>query len=198
MTTEESLSVVVPANRMPGPAQGQWTYAQYATIPEDGHRYEVVSGVLYMAPSPSAEHQSIVGEIFAYLRSAIQATKRGRVFVAPFDVILADRHVVQPDVLVVLNEHRERITERCVLGAPDLVVEVASPATIRHDLHEKFVAYASAGVPEYWIVLPGSKTVELLVLEEGQYHSLGVFRGKASLPSKIVPEWNVKVEQFFL
>ncbi|QBD83658.1 Uma2 family endonuclease [Ktedonosporobacter rubrisoli] len=198
MTTEESLSVVVPANRMPGPAQGRWTYAQYATIPEDGYRYEVVSGVLYMAPSPSAEHQSIVVKIVVHLFSAIQAIKRGRVFVAPFDVVLADRHVVQPDVLVVLNEHSERITERCVLGAPDLVVEVASPATARHDLREKLDAYADAGVPEYWIIQPDSQTLELLVLEEGQYHSLGVFRDKATLPSRLIPEWDVQVGQFFL
>lgn len=197
MTTLERLSVVVPADWVPGPQQGQWTYADYASIPEDGHRYEIVNGVLYMAPSPSLGHQGIAGEIFAYLRNFVQMAGLGRVFVAPTDVELSYKNVVQPDVFVVLNEHLDRMAGSRLIGAPDLVVEIASPSTARHDLREKQDAYARASVPEYWIVTPGEQVVEVLVLEDSLYSSLGVFHGYAILPSRIVPDLPVRVEQFF-
>ncbi|MDQ2902760.1 MAG: Uma2 family endonuclease [Chloroflexota bacterium] len=197
MTTVERLSVVVPADWVTGPKQGQWTYADYAALPEDGQRYEVVSGVLYMSPSPNPEHQEIAGAIFSYLRNVVQVAGVGKVYIAPLDVELNSETLVQPDVLVVLKAHLDRITKSRVVGAPDIVVEVASPATARHDLHKKLLAYERAGVPEYWIVLPGERAVELLVLGEDGYYSLGIFRGAAVLPSRIVPDLTVRVEQFF-
>jgi Uma2 family endonuclease len=197
MTTLERLSVVVPANGVGGPKQGQWTYADYAAIPEDGHRYEVVSGVLYLSPSPNVEHQRIAKMIVAALSRVIDLTGFGEVFQSPLDVELSDGNVVQPDVFVVLKEHRNRVMETRIVGAPDLVIEIASPSTARHDLGRKLDTYALAGIPEYWIVIPGSKTVEVLVLEDGLYSSLGLFRDRAILPSRIVPMVSIRVEQFF-
>lgn len=119
-------------------------------------------------------------------------------YVAPFDVALDSKNTVQPDVLVVLNEHLDRVTKSGVMGAPDLVVEIASPATARIDLSDKLHAYASAGVAEYWVVNPDAHTVEVLVLEQGMYNSLGIYYGPAVLPSHVISNLNVKVEQFFL
>jgi Uma2 family endonuclease len=198
MTTLGRSSVVMPADWMPGPQQGYWTYRDYAALPQDGRRYEVVSGVLYMAPSPSMEHQGITLEVAAHLRNFVQLTGSGRVFVAPADVELSPGDVVQPDVFVILREHLDRITSSRVRGAPDLVVEVASPGTARHDLREKQDAYARAGVTEYWIVIPGERTVELLVLKDRLYRSLGIFYGAATLPSQIIPGLPVAVERFFI
>ena len=96
-----------------------------------------------------------------------------------------------------LNEHLDRIADSRLIGAPDLVVEIASPSTARHDLREKQDAYARAGVPEYWIVTPGEQVVEVLVLEGDFYSSLGVYSGQEMLPSRIVPDMPVRVEQFF-
>ena len=84
-----------------------------------------------------------------------------------------------------------------LIGAPDLVVEILSPGTMRHDLHEKLDAYARAQVLEYWIVIPGEHVVELLVLENEVYRSLGVFQDEAILPSRVVADWSVIVGQFF-
>ena len=196
MTTSEKLSVMTPADWVSGPEQGKWTYEEYAAISEDG-RYEVVDGVLYMSPSPSWNHQSIILEIVAHLRSFLQVAGLGRVGVAPLDVELSYGNVVQPDVLVLLNEHLNRITNARIIGAPDLVVEVASPSTARHDLSEKQGAYARAGVTEYWIVNPDAHTVELLVLKNNSYRSLGLFSGDATLPSIVVPDFPVPVGQFF-
>jgi len=197
MATAERLSVVVPADWVAGPQQGRWTYKDYTAIPEDGHRYEVVNGVLYMSPSPNVWHQNIVGEIFAYLRDYVRANRLGRAFIAPLDVELSYGNVVQPDVFVLLNKHLDHITKSRIIGAPDLVVEVASPSTARHDLYAKLDTYTSARVPEYWVVNPEAQTVELLVLENDIYTSLGIFSGQATLPSRVLADLPVEVELFF-
>lgn len=198
MATAEELSVVMPADWVAGPQQGRWTYEDYAAIPEDGRRYEVVNGVLYMSPSPNVRHQAIVGEIFAYLRDFVRSGGLGRVFMAPLDVELSEGNVVQPAVFVVLKQHRDRIRTNRIVGAPDLVVEIASPGTARHDQHAKLDAYVSASVPKYWVVNPDTQTVKVLRLENRVYRSLGIFSGRAMLPSQILPDLPVSIEQFFV
>src|SRR5262249_4224256 len=123
---------------------------------------------------------------------------RGILLAAPFDVDLdAGRTVVQPDVLLVLRAHKEVITEERAVGAPDLVIEISSPSTATHDRQRKFRAYARAGVPEYWIADPNAKTAEPHFLENGDYVSGGVFGVGAIIPSRVLPEFKVPVEQFF-
>jgi len=198
MITNDEVSVVIPADWVAGPPQGFWTYDDYAALPDDGLRYEIVNGVLVMAPAPSPEHQDIVGMIHYYLLTHVKLAGLGRVFTAPLDVHLGPKNVFQPDVVVLLNEHLDRVAAKKIVGAPDLVVEVASPSTAAIDRIAKYDVYARAGVPEYWIVKPRSQTVEVLVLEHGDYRSLGIFGGQAMLPSRIVPDFPVRVEQFFV
>ncbi len=147
---------------------------------------------------PDTSHQEVLGEIFYYLRTHIKLSGYGRIYVAPFDVELAIDMVVQPDILVVLNENLDRVLDSCIVGAPDLVVEVASPGTATRDRREKYDTYASAGVPKYWIADPIAHTVEVFILEADTYYPQGVFRGKAILPSKVLPEFDVQVEVFFM
>ncbi len=198
MSTEIGhIPAAAPADWVSGPPQGQWTYEDYAALPNDGNRYEVLHGVLYMAPSPDRWHQEASGAIFYHLYGAVHVAGLGRVYAGPFDVMLDSKNTFQPDILVVFNEHLDRLTKAGVVGAPDLAVEIASPSTARIDLSEKLYAYAAAGVPEYWVVNPGSRTVEVFVLEHGTYNSLGIYYGPAVLPSRIVPNLSVRVEQFF-
>jgi Uma2 family endonuclease len=197
ITSKEELSIVIPADWVPGPPQGSWTYEAYATLPDDGHRYEIVNGVLVMAPAPSPEHQSIAVRIAYYLFPHIDLMGIGRLFTAPIDVELGPKNVYQPDLVIVLNPHLERVAEKKIIGAPDLVVEVASPSTAAYDRLTKYDVYARAGVTEYWIVKPTTCTVEVLVLEDREYRSLGVFRGQQTLPSRVVSGLPVRVEQFF-
>ena len=199
VTTERRgyIQPATPADWVSGPSQGEWTYREYAALPDDGNRYEVICGVLYMAPAPSTWHQKAFGGIFYHLYAAVQSTGLGEVYAAPCDVILNPKTTVQPDILVILKEHLDRVTKEGVFGAPDLVVEIASPSTARLDLSKKYDAYAAAGIPEYWVVNPDARTVELFVLKDGVYNSLGIYYGPAVLPTQIVPDWNVKVEQLF-
>ena len=197
-TTSERLPVVTIANNVPGPKQGLWTYNDYAALPDDGQHYEIVNGVLFMTPSPSIAHQEAAFEIASYLRTHVKLAGLGRVFMSPVDVELAPNVVVQPDVVVVLNASLGKITATRIIGAPELVVEVASPSTSGYDRREKQDAYARAGVLEYWVANIEARAVEVLVLEAGIYHSLGVFQGKATLPSQVLPEFAALVEQFFV
>lgn len=200
MTTIDRFSVVVPADWISGPKQGDWAYEHYAALPDDGQRYEIIDGVLYMAPpSPTGSHQDSALRFSLYLFRYVEAVGPGKVRIAPFDVQLSPAMIVQPDILVVLNAHIDRLFENRMVGAPDLVVEITSPGTATYDRREKYDAYARAGVPEYWIADPHARTVELFVLEGTTYHSLGAFRGKSGLPSIIVPGIiDVRVEQFFV
>ncbi len=197
MTASERLPVAVRADWVAGPDQGKWTYEAYRALPDDGRRYEVVRGVLYMAPSPNRWHQKAVGRIFRYLSDFIEDKGLGEVYMAPYDVMLNKKTIVQPDVLVVLNKHLERITDDCVIGAPDLVIEVASPGTAVKDLSEKLFSYAEAGVPEYWVVNPDARTVQVLTLEGDTYTTLGLFTGSAELPSRVIAGLSLKVERIF-
>jgi len=196
--SNEGITMVFPADDILGPKQGFWTYEEYAALPDDGNHYEIMNGVLLMTPSPEAGHQSAMLRMGHFLLVAVEFAGLGRVLGAPFDVCLAPGRVVQPDLLVVLNANLDKVEEKYMVGGPDLVVEIASPSTATYDRLSKFEAYREACVPEYWMVHPQKKTVEVLVLEEGDYRSLGVFRGRDTLPSRVVSGiGNVAVEQFF-
>jgi Uma2 family endonuclease len=197
--TGTNPGVLLPADHIPGPGQGNWTYNDYAALTDDGQRFEIMDGVLLMPPSPNPVHQSIAGEIYDYLKQCVQKVGLGRVYMAPLDVELGPKRVFQPDVLVLFNESLGKITASHVEGAPDLVVEVASPGTVAYDRLSKYTAYADAGVREYWMVNPVTQAVEILVLHADGYHSLGTFRGKDAVQSQLVPGMkSVLVEQFFV
>jgi Uma2 family endonuclease len=194
---EEEHENGIPADWIELVAQGDWTYEAYTAIPDDGNRYEVIDGVLYLMASPTFTHQSIVLTIATYCRLYVQQQKLGRVVIAPFDVTLDVKTTVQPDIMVILNSNRKIITEARAMGAPDLVVEVASPSTAGYDRKRKRVAYAKAGVKELWIVRPKKQAVELFVLEQNELISKGVFKGQSSLPTQIIADFPVQVAQFF-
>ncbi|MDQ2888334.1 MAG: Uma2 family endonuclease [Chloroflexota bacterium] len=189
---------MTPADWVPGPGQGNWTYDLYAALPDDGKRYEVVDGVLYMSPSPGDFHQKICLLVAHYLLTHVMLAGLGQVRPAPFDVELAPDTIVQPDVMVVLNAWLDRITPSRIKGAPDLVIEVLSPATEKYDRTEKRAAYERAGVTEYWLVDPIARTVEVLFLEEGTYRSAALLSGQDRLISRVVPTIeNIRVERCF-
>lgn len=183
------------ADWVPGPPQGSWTYEAYAALPDDGNRYEIMQGVLMMSPAPEPAHQGIADEIASYLRSQILYAKRGLVFTAPLDVVLSSHNTTQPDVIVLLKEHLDRLQKKYIAGAPDLVVEVISPGSKTYDRLVKYGVYAKAGVPEYWLVNAREQTIEVFVLEEKEYHSLGIFRGEQLLVSRLVPDMTATVSQ---
>ena len=187
-----------PVRRTPGPKQGEWTYNDYANLPDDGRRYEVMNGVLLLIPTPNSAHQSAAMRFAYHFFQHVELTGLGTVMAAPFDVELTRKRVVQPDFLVVLNANLQNLTESRLVGPPDLAIEIASPGTAVYDRLSKYEAYEQAGVSEYWLADPEERSVEVFVLEEGHYQSLGIFVGKDTIPSLIVPAISaVPVDQFF-
>jgi Uma2 family endonuclease len=197
-TSDNSYSMALLAKQVPGPRQGQWTYNDYAALPNDGLRYEVMNGVLIMAPAPTPEHQGVSTLLLVHLFQHCQAIGLGKVFASPLDVELTPNRVVQPDILVVLNANLDKIAAKRFIGAPDLVVEIASPGTEIYDRLSKYEAYEQAGVSEYWIVNLSDQSIEVYVLEGGVFQLLGVFSEKTTIPSNVVPGIaQIAVEQFF-
>jgi Uma2 family endonuclease len=137
------------------------SYADYALIPDDGRRHEVLDGEHVMSPAPRTRHQRLVGDLFYALRRHVRRNGLGEVFVAPFDVLLSAHDIVQPDLLFVADHRLGIVDEDNCKGAPDLVVEVLSPATRRRDLVDKRLLYDRAGVAEYWAVDPEAETVQV-------------------------------------
>ncbi|MEO0215359.1 MAG: Uma2 family endonuclease, partial [candidate division WOR-3 bacterium] len=150
-----------------------WTYEDYLKL-EDDKRYEVINGRLVEMPAPGFEHQKISGLIDFILRKFVYKERIGEVLYAPFDVILSENIVVQPDIVFISNENLKNIKEGRLFGPPDLVVEIVSPGSYKRDRFEKFKIYEEFGVKEYWIVLPGEKVIEVWCLKEGKYvlHSI--------------------------
>jgi Uma2 family endonuclease len=196
-TSSANLQVTTLADWVPGPNQGDWTYNEYLNLPDDGMRYEIADGVLLSTPSSTGSHQDTIGEVCFYLRSHVKLAGLGLVIKAPFIVELSAKDVFQPDIVVVMNAHLDRVQEKKVVGAPDLVVEVSTSGTAAFDRLTRYDTYEYTGVQEYWILNLERRTVEIFVLEGDEYHSLGVFHGEQKVPSRLISWLSVRVDQFF-
>ena len=139
---------------------GRWTDEDLWALPHDGNRYEIVDGELLVTPSPATRHQLVVMRFGSRLDDyALRGG--GMTLVAPYDVRMSSRRVVEPDVVYVAAEHLDRITEARCEGAPDLVVEVSSSSTRARDRLAKRALYESEGVLEYWFVDLDNDVIEV-------------------------------------
>jgi Uma2 family endonuclease len=137
------------------------TYEDYLGLPDDGKRYEILDGELYVSPAPVMRHQRIVRVILVRLANYFEVHGGGEAFDAPCDVVLADDSIVQPDVLVVTTARSAIVREKNVQGAPSIVVEVLSEGSRRTDEIIKRKLYERHGVDEYWIVDPAIDAIKI-------------------------------------
>ena len=128
------------------------TYDDYAALPDDGKRYEVLAGELYVVPAPNLSHQGVAKRLFRTLDRFFEGNNLGEVFFAPLDVILGPHDVAEPDILVVIDP--SQFSTRGIEGPPALVVEILSPSNRTHDLITKARRYLALGIQHYWIVDP--------------------------------------------
>jgi Uma2 family endonuclease len=142
-------------------SRAKLTYADFVRFPDDGQRHELIDGEHYVTPSPATAHQRLVRELLVALHSHCRATGIAEVFAAPFDVVLSDVDVVEPDLILVLRDQASIVTHAHIRGTPALVVEILSPGTRSRDRGIKLRAYERHGVLEYWIIDPDSRRIEI-------------------------------------
>ena len=150
----------------------RWTYDQYAKIPLDGLRHEIMDGAHVVNAAPNLYHQTVSRRLLFQLYSEIELAGLGQVFDAPVDVQLSPHDIVQPDLVVVTTAREAILTPAKIDGPPDLVIEIVSPSNPDHERVHKRALYQRFGIPEYWIVDPERRDVEQCLLQEnGQYTS---------------------------
>jgi Uma2 family endonuclease len=160
-------------------------YSDLLATPDDGKRYELVRGDLFVNPSPSPVHQRISRRLQRQLEDYFHERSIGEVFNAPVDLILTVQDVFVPDLLVVADPGR--ISNRGIESPPLLVVEILSPSTRKVDRGVKSRRYAELGIQHYWIVDPERKRVECHRLVAGAFRLIVEGEGGAKL---VHPDWN--------
>lgn len=169
-------------------AGAPFTRADLESMPDDGRRYEIVDGCLLVTPAPSRPHQIEVGALYRLLYAA--ASEDILVLLGPFDVVLAEDTVFEPDLVVA---RRGDYTHKNLPVAPLLVVEVLSPSTRSFDLHVKRERHERAGTAAYWVVDPLAKRLVAWELRDGAYVQVAdvsgdeAFEAKVPFPVRVVP-----------
>lgn len=171
------------------------TVEDYLALPDDV-RAELIAGELFVTPAPNEHHQRTSARLHLVLHEHFERGGLGEILYAPLDVYLPTGDVVQPD-LVGIARKRASIVRQGVRGAPDLVVEILSPTHRERDLVVKRDRYARAGVPEYWIVDPEARGIEVLALEGDAYVPRGWFTGARPLMSPSLGTLDATADSLF-
>ena len=170
---------------------------------DDRERWELIDGVPLMMAPPARIHQKISGELFGQLREYLKG-KKCEVYAAPFAVRLFEENgdlpervdtLVEPDISVICDP--SKLDDIGCKGAPDLIMEILSPSTNRHDRLTKFNLYQRAGVREYWIVDPVSKSVQIFVLENGHYGAKDFGSAEEKVQVNVLEDCEIDLSQVF-
>jgi Uma2 family endonuclease len=146
------------------PHGGPFTVDDLAAMPDDGNRYELIDGTLFVSPVPDRRHQRVMFKLAIVLEENCPAGLE--VLPAPFAVRVSPSTELQPDILVAREED---LTDKLLPGPPTLAVEVLSPSSVINDLNNKKAAYERMGVPSYWVVDPQQPSIIVFELVDGKY-----------------------------
>lgn len=187
---------------MPMPQENRYTYADLMTW-DEGERWELIDGYPMMMSSPAPRHSDVSGEIYRQIANYLLG-KKCKAYHSNVDVRLFEAEgdrpedvttVVIPDVMIVCDLSKlDRVGYK---GAPDMVVEVLSPSSLRHDRITKFNLYLRAGVREYWLVDPDNKSVQVFLLEDGRYIAKDLGAGKDKIKVNILDDCTIDLSLVF-
>ncbi len=152
---------------MPAPQIAPFTATEYRAMPDDGRRYQIVEGELFMAPAPNLFHQIVQANLLSLLHHFVRHHPIGTVVGAPCDVYLDEVNVFQPHVLFITCAHANRMLDDGIHGPPDLAIEILSPSSAALD-RRKRTLLAQAGAVEFWQVDPALRQVQRFVFAENQ------------------------------
>ena len=180
----------------------RYTFADALTWGED-ERIELMDGEAVMMAPPLRVHQEILMALSRQIANFLDG-KQCKVYPAPFAVRLFEEDddtsedvdtMLEPDITVVCDP--DKLDKYGCKGAPDMVIEILSPSTRRHDLAVKYQLYQRAGVREYWIVDPDTKIVQVFKLEDGLYNAPDVFLAGSMAPVSIWEDFSIDLSQVF-
>jgi Uma2 family endonuclease len=177
------------------PPQGQWTEEDYFALPDAMQIVELSDGEIIMPPPPVPLHQQIIMKLGFALNGFAREADLGSVYLAPVAVRLWKGKIREPDILFIRKEHRERIQETLIEGAPDWVAEVISPGTRKTDEVQKLSEYARAGIPEYWLLDPKKNTIRVYHLEENAYALIQTYHPGQVARSVVISAFEVSVDE---
>lgn len=179
-----------------GHSSTKLTYADYLLFPDDGLRHEIIEGEHYVSPSPSMRHQRISGRLFKLIQIYLDThSAGGEVFYAPFDVLLSEFNVLEPDLGYISSRRSQIITSQNVQGAPDLVVEILSPSTRSRDRRLKRDVYERSGVEEYWVVDPDNDLIEVHRRLYGAFAPPVQYRRGEILTTPLLPDLDLPLDK---
>jgi Uma2 family endonuclease len=194
-----TLIIPTDAPAVRGPKQGEWTYEDWETLlPDDGNRYEIIDGMVYMTTVPSNFHQYILKRLYRLVGIPAEDAELADAYFAPIGVLMAGATPVQPDFVVVLKKNLGIIHERRIRGVPDLIVEILSPANSEYDEGVKLEAYARAGVSEYGVIDPKTRQVRVYRLQgAGQYGDPAYYNEADTMAFACLPTISFTVGDLF-
>ena len=181
------------------------TFAEWANLPESKLHYEIVDGVMYMAPGATYYHQQISGRIYGPLLNFVEANDLGEVLLPPLDVLIQREplRTRQPDLLflrsgrLAVHGADEAIEVKFLEVAPDLVVEVLSPSETRRILADKLRDYQRIGVPECWLFSQLAKTAEIIDLTGRAPETAATFDRTQIFRSAQLPDFELNLAAVF-
>lgn len=179
------------------PSQVPFGYDDYAAMPNDGRRWELIDGEFEVNPAPSPRHQTVSRRLQFELMRSLEEPGVALVFNAPIDLILSNHQVLQPDLAIVRTARQELVTERGIEGPPDIVAEILSPSTRVLDQRVKKGVYARFGVPEYWLVDPVGGHVEQWRLAGPEYQLEQRFDRASHLTTPSFAEVDIELHRVF-
>jgi len=181
---------------MSEPQIAPFTAAEYREMPDDGRRYQLVEGELFMAPAPSTYHQIVQANVLILLSLFARQTNLGTVLGAPCDVYLDDLNVFQPDILFVAQAHADRIHDDGIHGAPDLVVEILSPSTAALDRRKRGLL-AKGGTVEFWQIDPALRQLQRFVFAENSAKPVALIDEPETFTSPLFPGLEIDSAEIF-
>jgi Uma2 family endonuclease len=177
------------------------TYEDFLRLPDDGLRHEIIDGEHYVTPSPNLRHQELALRLAVSLSNHIDdRLDRGRVFIAPFDVVFSFHDIVEPDVIFVAPDQLDILTDKNIQGTPAMVIEILSPSTRKRDRQIKRMLYERMGVREYWLVDPELNVVTIYRrAADGSFPMFARLSvaGADTLETPLLPGWSITLPRLF-
>ena len=178
------------------PQDKKWTYTELVRVfPNDLKvKVEILNNKLIIMPSPSFIHQKISNRLSNKMTNFVEERNLGEILCAPMDTKFDEDNVEQPDILFIAVTRYDIIEEGYINGAPDIVVEIISPANKKQEREEKHALYERTGVQEYWTVFPKKRTIKVETLEEGKFQTYSEGKKAGEIHSKVLAGFSIKIE----